>query len=108
MRKEDKIKIETALDKKANEKLILARFSYGTNRCALYPSIAIEYNSWETILYQDVLDAENSDFKTIKTLKSFFPGIKIVFVYYNYLDGGTLLKTSLNRQAGRLYIMKGI
>ena len=102
MRKEDKTKIEDLLGKKSNEKLLMAKFSYDHNTCLLYPSTEIEYNSWETIRYEDVLDAENSEFKTIKTLKSVFPGLKKVFAYYNYLDGGgTLSKTSLKLKDGK-------
>ena len=95
MRKEDKTKIEDLLGKKSNEKLLMAKFSYDPNTCLLYPSTEIEYNSWETIRYEDVLDAENSEFKTIKTLKSVFPGLKKVFAYYNYLDGGHIIKDQL-------------
>ena len=95
MRIEDKTKIEDLLGKKSNEKLLMAKFSYDPNTCLLYPSTEIEYNSWETIRYEDVLDAENSEFKTIKTLKSVFPGLKKVFAYYNYLDGGHIIKDQL-------------
>ena len=95
MKKEDKTKIESLLGKKNNEKLLMAKFSYDHNTCLLYPSDEIEYDSWETIRYEDVLDTENSEFKTIKTLKSFFPGLKKVFAYYNYLDGGHIIKDQL-------------
>ena len=86
MRKEDKTKIEKLLAKNDNEKLIMARFFYTTNKCLLYPLNEIEYNSLETIRYEEVISAEESDFKTVNVLHSRFPNIKRVFVYYNSID----------------------
>ena len=97
MRSEDKKKIESKLNKGGEEKLLMARFFYGTKECLLYPSTEIEYDSFKTIRYEDILDAENSNFKTVRILKEFFPNIKKVFVYYNCLDGGYTVSDQLKK-----------
>ena len=95
MRKEDKEKIEALLGKKSDEKLIFAHFFEDRNECVLYPSNEIDYDSCETIPFEKVIDAENSEFKSIRILKSYFPSVKKVFAYYKYEDGGHLIKDKL-------------
>lgn len=95
MRKDDKEKIETMLEKKSDEKLIFAHFFEGSNECLLYPSNEIDYDSNETIPFETVLDAENSEFKSIHILKSYFPFLKKVFAYYKFEDGGYRIKDKL-------------
>ena len=95
MRKEDKKKIETLLGKNDSEKHVMARFFYNTKKCILYPYSEIEYNSLETIRFEKVIDVEGSEYKSVKTLKEFFPTVEKVFVYYTCLDGGYRIKDEL-------------
>lgn len=95
MRKEDKTKLEKMLGKTEDEKLVLARFDYDKKQCFIYPSNYIYYDSWHTIRFEDIFDADDSKFKTIRILKERFPSIRKVFAYYSCLDGGYIVKDQL-------------